>query len=525
MNKKLVQGFAGAALALALTVAGCGGGGSGFPAMSGTAATMSTGAITAFGSVFVNGHEFDTSHARITDADTGASMDAAQLEVGMVVSVDASADSSEAAPKAADIRVSPLVRGYLDASDSTAGTLTLMGQTVQLTSATVFTDHRACLGDAMPCAEVSGQGGLDVTAGSTPGSFVSIHGYLFDAGSGGAQIVATLVRVGDAPVQGQPSATFKLEGRVTALDATQPSVTIGAETVDLHQAACRSGGNPAACASAFKVGDVVAAWGASAPTADTFAADVARLSRLLPQTAGATVEIEGKVYSVSGTSFVLRGITIDGSGLAADQIPAAGDKVEVVGTVADNGQSVVATKISSNEHEAASRVILAGPLASVTPGATAGTFDVSVLGQTATVSADTRIADRTVHGPRTFNITNFQTYLDGKNVFVVLRTMVDGTGALQASGFDIVRAPANGFVYVAGAADDMPTPGAGTTATVSVHGVPVLFDSTATRAMIAQGSIVLARGVLGDSGTVDTTVSRGMLVVLPSFDCGFDVGD
>ncbi len=55
----------------------CGGGGGGGTSSSATptslqsTATVSNGTVTALGSVFVNGHEFDTSSANIVDADTG----------------------------------------------------------------------------------------------------------------------------------------------------------------------------------------------------------------------------------------------------------------------------------------------------------------------------------------------------------------------------------------------------------------------------------------------------------------------
>src|SRR4051812_45629323 len=85
-------------IALALTVAaglsacGGGGGGSDTAATPGTTPTAtsstSSGVITAFGSVFVNGHRFHTGNARVIDDDTGAvSTSATGLEVGMVVDV------------------------------------------------------------------------------------------------------------------------------------------------------------------------------------------------------------------------------------------------------------------------------------------------------------------------------------------------------------------------------------------------------------------------------------------------------
>jgi hypothetical protein len=191
-----------------------------------------------------------------------------------------------------------------------------------------------------------------------------------------------------------------------------------------------------------------------------------------------------------------------------------GDKVEVIGTIADDGKTVKATSMEHDEHAAAARVVLASPLTSVSAGATAGTFNVVMLGQTAIVDADTRIADRTTPGSSTFNITNFDTYLQGKTPYVVLRTVVDSAGALHAVAFDIVPAPNNGFVGVAGRADADPVTAAGVT-TVMVHGVSVIFDPTKTMATVANGSFVLAVGALTTAGAVDSTVTRGRFIAFP----------
>ena len=142
---------------LALVLAACGGGGGTGSATDGTAASSSagysSGTVTAFGSIFVNGHEFSTQSAQVVDDDAGTSTaSTAGLEVGMSVDVKAADGSSDAHPVAAEVHLHPLVRGVVDGSNGTAGTLTVMGQTVQLTASTNFTDHRACLTAATPCA-------------------------------------------------------------------------------------------------------------------------------------------------------------------------------------------------------------------------------------------------------------------------------------------------------------------------------------------------------------------------------------
>ena len=93
-------------IAMAAGLNGCGGGGggdtggtAGTPAttpspgspttpVTSDGTTMSSGVITAFGSVFVNGRRFRTDKARVIDDDTGAvTSGMTGLEVGMVVVV------------------------------------------------------------------------------------------------------------------------------------------------------------------------------------------------------------------------------------------------------------------------------------------------------------------------------------------------------------------------------------------------------------------------------------------------------
>ncbi|MES1162274.1 MAG: hypothetical protein ABUL50_04345, partial [Rhizobacter sp.] len=121
------RAFGALAAAIAFTLAACGGGGGTSSTSTGTdtgttttpttgATAVSTGTISAFGSVFVNGHEFDTHSARIIDDDTGATITDA-LEVGMSVDVKNALSSTAQKPVADEIHVRPLVRGIVDASD------------------------------------------------------------------------------------------------------------------------------------------------------------------------------------------------------------------------------------------------------------------------------------------------------------------------------------------------------------------------------------------------------------------------
>jgi hypothetical protein len=535
-----------ASLACALWLVSCGGGGgaatpdvapSTSPGPMASTLSASSGEITAFGSVFVNGHEFLTQGAQIVDNDTGdAVADASALEVGMSVDVKPLAATAvdAATPKAAEIRLHPLVRGYVDAANTTASTLTVMGQTVQLTAATNFADHRACVtAPTSPCTAVSGLAGLSVTSASpVPGSYVTVHGFLFSTGGSGANIVATLVSVGDAPTSGAPPAAFKAEG--TVLSASSNSLTMGGLTVDLSQATCWGSDGKTSCATAFSTGQVVSVFSAVAPAlpAKAFTASTAALrSRLPVETVDAMVELQGRVSSASGTGFVLRGISIDGSGLPTGSLPVVGDDVRVTGTVATGG----AVKASAIKllHAAASRSLsLEGDFTALAAGASANSYVVTVLGQSINVNASTRLADRVDRGT-TFNITTFQSVLSAStSKHVVVSATSDTSGLLTATRLRLL--PASSRTAVQGVVDATPAPVNGSSATsptrFSIHGIPVSADPAAfarwsddddrrvsgKATVVAAGDLVLARG----------TYRGGLLVVaLPSGSTGPTMSD
>jgi len=413
---RLRLAFGAAALAAASLLASCGGdGSSGEGALSSAApgavaSPNSSGTISAFGSVFVNGQRYSTDLAVVIDDDTGdVTRSTAGLEVGMVVDVKPATHSTRDAPVADALHLHPLARGFVDASDPAAGSLRVMGQTVQVTGATLFSDRRACVDAASPCGVVAGQSGLVATGGagvgSVPGSYVTVHGYLFaGAGASGAQIVATLVSVSDAPGAGSAGrAAFKAEGLVSAVVANR--LTLGALDVDLSATQCYAAGGRTACGTAFAVGQIVSVFSTASPSlpAANFAPGAARArSKLMVETAGVAVELEGKVsaVSLSPPAFSLRGVAVDASAWVATSaagtaLPAVGDVVRVAGGVGGNGQSMVASEVVVLQAAGAVHVGLEGEVGSVSPGPAADTYTVQLLGKAVRINAATRLVDLT----------------------------------------------------------------------------------------------------------------------------------
>ncbi|MBV8503338.1 MAG: hypothetical protein JO006_16660 [Paucibacter sp.] len=528
----------GLAAALVVTLVACGGGSGGSSGgntsapsnnpgggttVSGTSpGAMSSGAITAFGSVFINEHEYDVAKAGLIDDDTGQTMNIAGLEVGQVLDVKVASTSTAMAPAAEMLHMHPLVRGYVDASASNS--ITVMGQTVQLSSSTLFSDHRACVFAASsPCTAVSGIGGLATTSGSTPGSYVVVDGFLFNSGGSTVNVIASLVAVFDAPGTSPGAAAFKVEGSISAVGTN--SITIGGLTVNTANAKCFGSGASMSCA--FSTGQVVSAISSAAPSlpATSFDAKAVMLRDRLPVTmAGATLELQGGVSAVNGTSFTLRGISVDASGLpAGTSLPVVGDIVRVLGTVGASGTSISATSVRILRAAASASFAFEGDITNVVTGSAANIFTFTVLGQTVTVNAQTKLADFSLHGwddghsqSNPFNIGTFKTYLAASSTqHAIVRTAADASGNLQALSVALVKA--SSVDGVAGVVDTSPAPvnstTTGTPSTFSIHGLPVSADPKAIQlsrklTAISAGDQVLAVGSFA-SGTLTIGATRG----------------
>jgi hypothetical protein len=124
-------------MSLALWLAGCGGGGGGgtdsiSASTSGGTVGVSSGTITGFGSVFVNGVKFNTDNAGIFRGDDQLN-DVRELEIGMIVRVEGSIDDRVAS----SVRFEEDVKGPAD-GQATGDSFSVMGQTVITDAATVF---------------------------------------------------------------------------------------------------------------------------------------------------------------------------------------------------------------------------------------------------------------------------------------------------------------------------------------------------------------------------------------------------
>jgi hypothetical protein len=105
-------------------------------ASGGGVASFGKGVITAKGSVFVNGIEYDTSSSAISV--NGAAGSDSDLKVGMLVEVKGSADSATGKGRALQILYSAEVDGPVGSIDLAAKSFTVFTRTVSVDSATIW---------------------------------------------------------------------------------------------------------------------------------------------------------------------------------------------------------------------------------------------------------------------------------------------------------------------------------------------------------------------------------------------------
>ena len=197
-------------LVVALTACGPGAQQGGGIGGTGSIASVSSGTVTGFGSVFVSGDEFDTTYTMF-QVDRQEGVDQNQLKKGMVVVVDATVLQDNASKKilqrtAIRIVYTDTVEGPVQAVAPDGHSLAVLGQTVLVTGTTIID------------GSVPGQ---DVTRLTPDVDLLEISGFVL----GDGVIVATLIE----RKAGSPD--YEIKGFVKNHDADHNLFQIGALTV------------------------------------------------------------------------------------------------------------------------------------------------------------------------------------------------------------------------------------------------------------------------------------------------------
>ena len=380
--------MAAAALA-ALGMAACGGGGGGGssnpppgggnpppgggnPPPSGgiDGVGIAVGAITGFGSIFVNGVEFETTSAEIRIDDNPGTE--SELEIGDIVEVRGTVNDDGVTGKAEVVSFNDSVEGPVGSVDLAASTLVVIGQTVRVTGATVFDDSFA----------------IPSLAGIQPDDVVEVSGFPNAAG----EIVAS--RIEPKAAGGE----LELFGVVSALDATARRFNVTSTVVDYSNAANLPNGSPTngACVevkgSGF-AGSVLTATrvevkGCTAQVAD---GDLGEIEGIITRIVSSTeFEIGARRISHGAT-------TVFEGGTAADL--RANLKVEAEGTF--NASGVLVAKKVDLKPETSARLL--GTIDSI------GSSSLTLFGITVLTDAGTAYDDKSSQNVRPLTFADLRT--------------------------------------------------------------------------------------------------------------------
>ena len=376
---------------------GCGGGGGGGGLVSGIGGTgiTASGTITGFGSIFVNGVEFETNTATVTlDGNPGSE---SELRLGMVVTVRGTVDDSGTRGSASEVDFNDDVQGpvsgpILTDPDGLSKTFTVLNVSVQV-------DRTRTVFDGVTFETLAEQDSVEVSG-------------FFDAAS---TLQATRI---EKKADFQPGVSeVELKGTVSGLSGT--SFTLGSFTVEF------------AGADLSEVPGGVVTDGLPVEVKGTLSGTTITASRIAQEDDPFgdnedKVSLEGIVSNfVSNSSLTVAGQLVDASAASFEPVGltlADGIEVEVEGPIVAGVLQAVKVEARGGNIELEARVsAVNAPLGTLTLQFAPGTLNVVVDSRTA-LRDDTGVDD-----PLTLNeivATDFlqiEAYRDG------------GTGTLIAT--------------------------------------------------------------------------------------------
>jgi hypothetical protein len=303
-------------LVLALLTS-CGGVDSG-----GTGGSAAYGPINGLGSIIVNGVRFDDSNAAITDED-GESVERDRLQLGVMTSVeggDVVGPADDRRATAHRVRIFSELIGPIGAIDASTQTIEVLGQTVRITSATVF-------GDGLPAGFASLQVGMVVEVFARLDSATDRYG-------------ATRIELRPGP------AWYSVRGKVGQVDATARTFQVGALVVDFSQLTTVD-------AAKVVLGNIVRVRLETSPSAAGVWRALSVSSGQRPIADAEEAHIEGRISAFeSPQRFSVDGVTVDATDAAFPDGTAAislGARVSVEGSA--RGGVVYAKEVHVEDDE------------------------------------------------------------------------------------------------------------------------------------------------------------------------------
>jgi uncharacterized protein DUF5666 len=406
--------------------------GSGAPVASDV---TTTGRINGFGSIFIDGVEYDTATAQITVDDQPATE--ADLRVGHVVTVAGTLDPDGKKGTAKQVTLTSDVRGDVASVDAVANTFVVLGQTVKVTTDTLFDET----------TQAQDLAGLKSGAKVRVSGFTSATGEVLASRIDGVTTAALDVQV---------------SGTVKNLDTTAKSFRVNNLTVD-YRSATVSG--------SLSEGSDATVHGTTATDGSLVATQVSVQAKE-PVAAGEKGQIEGLITTFSSnSSFVVEGqavstnantkLNLHGLTLATDVF------VKVRGTF-DGSRVLVADQIEAKPAVAS---LARGTVDAVSVAD--GTL--RVLGVTAQISASTTFEDKGADKKRQFRLSDVTA-----GDYVEVRGVAAAGEPLIASA--VQRSKAEARSYVQGVAQELASPG------FKVLGVSIVTDSNTSFPGLGGGS-------------------------------------
>jgi hypothetical protein len=462
--------YRSALLLLTILAAGCSGGGGEqrLDAPASPTDMLAYGAVTAFGSVFVNGVRYDTVDADFTiDGRPGTQAD---LAVGDVVLVAGSLDTGSTTLGTAETVVfDDAVEGPIGSIDLANDSLVVLGQTVRISAATSF----------------DGSIPLGSLAGLSVGDIVEVSGFRSSTGSIEATRLQRRLLV---------PAPFELEttGIVSNLDSVGKRFNINALPVDYSAAMLQDFPS-----GAVANGDLVEVRGTNlGASGELIATRVELVGENVPGETGDRVEVEGFITRfVSATDFDVAGLGITTTSATVFEGGVAADlgldiKVEAEGALSASG-ILVADKIDIRRAEAV-RITALVDFVSLA----ASSF--VTLGITVRIDSLTRMEDKSAADVERFTLADLNA---GDYVEVRGTEFPAASGEVLAARVERddpeARTELRGFIEVI-AEPSFTILGVG----VTTDGATVFTDETGTVISAAQffaalspGSLVEARGI------------------------------
>lgn len=466
-----------------LALAACSGGGGGPVSVTGGGETGSagttTGTVTGFGSIYVNGVEFDTSDTSF-DIDDAPGQES-DLEVGHVVTIEGTVNPDGRTGVAEHVSFEDDLEGPISSIDPASQTFVVVGQTVIVDDLTSFDD------DIVPAS----------FEGLAVGDFVEVSGYA-DA-EGNIRATRVEVETGD-------DREIEVKGIVSDLDSAASTFQINDLVVDFSSATLNDFSD-----GMIADGDYVEVKGTDFGLAgELLATEVESEDDRHDNSEDDDVEIEGYITAFdSADSFSVSGMPVTTNSQTQFEHGSIDDlalnvMVEVEGVVDADGV-LVAREVEFRDHQSDDDSYLKIEAAVQDVDIAAGTL--AMLGITINVDEMTRIEDDSDSDVRRFSLDDIQVgdFIEVRGIEIL---DADGVATGEIRALRLERDDADDEVSLQGVVTGF----SGTTltilgVTIDTHAGTEFEDddnslnSAEFFAMLSVGSVVEAEGIqVSDAG-------------------------